>query len=313
MAPRKKKKKDFTTLYVAALAGLVIVLIYFVAYATKTVKLPSFLIGKNTSSTTQKENPLVRPNPSLKKMQENSDKKLPSITYKSVLGDNRVKYKIDHFKKLDVQPLEFEVFDENRKPYTPNDLQIVRGNKMHYIVVSANLNEFQHLYPAFTNGKWKTSAKLPNPGIYYAFVDITTVEGKNMVLRTLLTVKTSPTSISWPRATTDLLANSAGYKAQMKIASLQIYKPNVLSFFLSKNEAVEKNIQPYLDAFGSVVLFRQGDLDSFFMYAQPFSNDPERGLVEFSTTFILPGRYTVFAEFKIGNRIVTFPFTFDVE
>lgn len=313
MPPRKKKKKDFTFLYVATLVALVILLIIVVGNATKTGKFPSFLTPKNTVSKTQATAPLMRPNPYLQKSQEYSEKKLPTVTYKSVSNDNRVKYKIDRFKKLDVQPLEFEIFDENRKPYTPNSLQIIRGSKMHYIVVSANLNGFQHLYPTFEKGKWKVLANLPNPGIYYAFVDIAPVEGKPLIVRTYLTVQTPPSSLSFPKTTPELEAKSAGYKAKLKIASLELYQPNVLSFYLTKNEIVAKNIQQYLGAFGSLVLFRQGDLESFFMYAQPMANDPERGLVEFSTTFILPGRYTVFAEFKIGNKTVTFPFTFDIE
>ena len=313
MASRKKKKKDYTFLYVAALIALVVILVTAIGYATKSAKLPSFFIGKNTTLKTQEANSLVRPNPYIQQSLELEKRKLSSVTYKSVLAGNRVKYKIDHFKKLDIQPLEFEVFDENLKPYTPDNLQIVRGNKMHYIVVSANLNEFQHLYPTFAGGKWKTSSNLPKAGTYYAFVDGAPVDGKSVVLRTMLVVQKPPATISFPRVTENLTVNIAGHKANLKLASFKLYQPNVLSFYLSKNDVVAKNIQPYLEAFGSVTLFRQGDLDSFFMYAQPMANDPERGLVEFSTTFILPGRYTIFAEFKIGNKIVTFPFTFDIE
>lgn len=314
MKNRRKKKKDSTYFYLALLTLLVVVLVGLVGYAAKTSKLPAFFSKNGTTKTQVVTESLIRPNPALKPEYKESQQKLPPITYKSILGEERVKYKIDRFKKLAVQPLEFQVFSEGGKNYTPDDFKTINGYKMHYIVVSYNLTEFQHLYPTFDKGKWKVLAYLPAPGIYYGFVDISPVKEKPVVLRTTLSVQQNLVkNTSFPVTTQDLISKVGEYKAQLTISPSRLFETNILSFVLSKGANIVKNFQPYLGNMGSLVLFRQGDLDSFFMYAQPLSSDASRGLIEFSAIFILPGRYTAFAEFKIGSSIITFPFSFDIE
>lgn len=234
----------------------------------------------------------------------------------SQLAGDRVKYKITTFKKLAAQPLEFELFDANKKALTDADLKTVHGEKIHYIVVSANLREYQHLHPTFSNGKWRVKANLPNPGTYYAYIDIQPVQGNAVVLRSNFIVQTETKgAINYPGLTPNLYAIANGFSAQMGFTPQKpvSHAKNVLTFQLtSLNKAVALALQTYLEAYGHVIILGQNNVDAFIHTHQQNANDIAKGLVSFEAQFSTTGRYTAFAEFKLNGRVYVFPITFDV-
>jgi len=230
----------------------------------------------------------------------------------SVPANTRVKFKIDHFKKLALQPLEFDVLDPSGKAYTDKDLQNVNGQLMHFIVVSADLREFQHLHPTFENGKWKVLANLPTVGTYYSYVDITPVKGDHVVLRSSLIVQKETTDkINYPGLTPNLFAITKNYKAQLALSQALVLQQSVLAFDVSLNGKATA-LSPYLGAVGHVTIFRQGNVDSYTHIHPLSSSNATTGHAEFMTTFVKGGRYTAFAEFQIGKTVYTFPITFDI-
>lgn len=332
------KNKDLTSVYIAVLALVVIVVIFFLAYLSKMGKTPAKQVevpsttgepvmnGQQTATitilpagsqagvagvTASSSQPAGATASSTQQngvqshitMSENSG---------SVPAGSRVKFKIDHFKKLALQPLEFEVFDEQGKAYSSADLRVTKEQRMHFIVVSANLREYMHLHPKYENGKWKVLANLPNPGTYYAYVDITPVKGDPVVLRSNLIVQKETTdTINYPGLTPDLFALTKGYKTQLTISQPIVLQQSVLSFRVTK-DGKDSELSPYLGALGHVVVFRQGNIDSFTHVHPLSSSDAKKGLAEFMNTFVKGGRYTAFAEFKIGSTVYTFPITFDI-
>lgn len=324
-----KKSKDLSSVYIALLALVVIIVVFFLAYLSKMSKLPKpgenltngtpVMNGQQTATITiLPAGSVSSPSNGLLSGQSSESQQgvqsHMTVTENngSVPANTRVKFKIDHFKKLALQPLEFDVFDESGKAYTPKDLKVVNDQAMHFIVVSANLREFQHLNPTFQNGKWKVLANLPNPGTYYAYVDIAPVNGNPVVLRSNLVVQKETTdTINYPGLTPDLFAITKGYKAQLALSQALVLQQSVLSYSLSLNGKAVL-LQPYLSALGHVVIFRHGNIDSY-MHVNPLSSsDAKNGKAEFMTTFVKGGRYTAFAEFKVGTKVYTFPITFDI-
>lgn len=338
-----RKTKDLTSVYIAVLALVVIIVVFFLAYLSKMSKMTKIepttngttvMNGQQTATITilpadgvsspsapngSATGTVSSPTPALlsnklTETQQNGIKSTMSMTENagSVPANDRVKFKIDRFKKLALQPLEFEVFGADGKAYTPKDLKVVHEKAMHFIVVSANLREFQHLHPTYENGKWKTLANLPNPGTYYAYIDIAPVNGDPVVYRSNLIVQQETTdTINYPGLTPDLFAITRGYKAQLALSQPVILQQSVLSYDVTLNGAAVQ-LQPYLGAFGHVVIFRHGNVDSF-MHVHPLnSGDPKKGEAEFMATFLKGGRYTAFAEFEIGTRVLSFPITFDI-
>lgn len=331
------KKKDLTSVYIAVLALVVIVVIFFLAYLSKMGKSPkqaevptttgeAIMNGQQTATITilpaGSQAGQAANNASSSQLTETSTSPTQQngvqshITMAenagSIPAGSRVKFKIDRFKKLALQPLEFEVFDESGKAYSSADLRVSHEQRMHFIVVSANLREYLHLHPTYEGGKWKVLANLPTPGTYYAYVDITPVKGDPIVLRSNLIVQKETTDpISYPGLTPDLFAITKGYKAQLAITQPIVLQQTVLSFHVTK-DGKDAELVPSLGALGHVVVFRHGNIDSFTHVHPLTSSDAKKGLAEFMNTFVKGGRYTAFAEFKVGSTVYTFPITFDI-
>lgn len=232
----------------------------------------------------------------------------------AVPAGNRVKFKIALFQKLAVQPLKFNIYDEKGAEIKPDYLKIEHEQKVHFILASANLKEYQHLHPEYKNGVWNVSANMPTPGTYYAYVNIVPIKGGPVVLRSDLIVR-EPTKgeIKYPGLTPDLFAITDGYKAQLEINGAETLDEKRLTFALTRDGAAVSDIKPYLGAFGHVILLRHGTPDTLVHLHPYFTTDETKGSLVFWAHVSKPGRYTAFAEFKINERIRLFPLTFDVE
>lgn len=328
----KKNKKDFTSVYIALLSLIVIIVVFFLAYLSKMGKLPhqnqqtavqngqAVMNGQQTASITilpagstvppQTTSPAANPG----QTQQSNVQTQPAASQNSgsIPAGSRVKFKIDSFKKLALQPLVFDIFNEGGKAYAPADLKDVDGQKVHFVVVSANLREFQHLNPTYKDGKWNVLANLPNVGTYYAYTDIAPVKGGAVVLRSNLTVQKETTgTISYPGLTPDLFAITKTYKAQLSLKNPLVLQQSALSYHLTQNGKAS-TLAAFMGSFGHLVLFRQRDIDSYTKMNPLTSGNPQQGAAEFMTTFVKGGRYTAFAEFKLGTKVYTFPITFDI-
>jgi hypothetical protein len=226
----------------------------------------------------------------------------------------RVKFQIDNFKKLAVQPLKFNVYDEYGRELTPEYLQTVHENKMHMIVVSANLREYNHVMPEFKNGVWNASVNLPNPGTYYAYIEVSPIKGGQTMLRSELTVREpSKGKPDYPGLTPNNLAISGDVSTVLNFTDAGLESLSTLMFSLTRGGKNVNDVKPFQDAFGHVVLIKHDDTLTFGdAYPLPV-NDETKGIFEFATKFHKAGRYTAYAEFKVGEKVMVFPITFDVQ
>jgi|GEM_PF-3105306 len=232
----------------------------------------------------------------------------------AIPAGSRVKFKIDSFKKLAVQPLKFNVYDEYGKELTPDFLQTVNEHKLHMFVVSSNLSEYSRVFPEYGNGTWNVNVNLPNPGTYYAYVEMAPVKGGNTLLRSELTVReASKGTPSYPALTPNNLAISGNVSAVMNLTDAGLENLSTLMFSLTRDGKNVNDVRPYVGAFGSVTLFRHEDLMSC-TNASPFPViDESKGIFDFGAKFQKAGRYTAFAEFKVGDKVMVFPISFDVQ
>ncbi len=304
-------ENDYSAFFIAALSFIVIVVVLGLSYVSRSAFNPR---NENTQKQdamvgTQKASITILPpeGGEIGATQVQQNNVVPGGMNATNAGD-RVVYKISQFKKLALQPLEFEVFDQNKKAFKPEDLKEVNGAKMHYIFVSANLKDYQHLQPTFKNGKWQTLAAVPNAGTYYGFVEITPLVGNSLVLRSeLIAQQASTDALKYPDLTTDQIFTAKnGLKTTLKYAN------NIFSYLIVRANKPVVGLQPMMGAFGYVTLFKHGEKNSISHPLPTNTSKPDEGKVEFISA-LEPGIYTAFAEFKVLNRVTSFPITFEVK
>lgn len=307
---KKIKRQDtYPSFLITLLSILVILLIMMVSYFAKPA-------GQtvNNKATESGINPLTQ-NTQTSALTQPKTQAGATVTQGAgaVLASTRVKYKIDHFKKLDRQPLEFQVFDAKNKLITPNDLKVVNQAKLQLVVISSNLKEFQSLRPAFQNGKWLTAANMPTAGSYNAYVIYTPVTGHEEILRSELVAQKASTGAPYPGLTTELKTAIGEYFAQLSVQKPVIFQQTQLTFNLTnKNGTPATNLMSLFGEFGHLVIVREGDPDTLINLGSA-SSDTKKGLVQFVTSFAKEGRYVAFAQFKLGLKTLVFPIVFEIK
>ncbi len=235
-------------------------------------------------------------------------------------GDHLAKLagsRIDLENKSNLQPgevtLKFKLYGLDGHEFGDKDLKVAHEKKMHFLMVRDDMTGFQHLHPEYTDGKWQVKTNVSEKGNYQLYVDIVPTEEDAIVLRVPVSIGGDTANAKVPIPNTDLSAEDNGYKAVLKSEGALKTKENVkLTFELTKNGKPVENIDPYLGAFGHVVLLRHTDADDFFHVHPLTESKPTDSKVQFEAQFPVKGRYTLYAQFNVDGSVKTFPITVDV-
>jgi hypothetical protein len=207
----------------------------------------------------------------------------------------------------------FKIYGSHGQELTDADLQVNHDKKMHFILVRDDLNYFQHLHPAYQNGVWGVTTTITNPGTYNTYADIEPTQEAASVIRTPLVIGGTTSNAHIPTPTANLAATDGTIRARLVTTSSFKTKENtVLTFAITEKGKAVTNLQPYLGAFGHVVLLRHDNPDSYLHVHPVTEAQPTDGNVVFATTFPEKGRYSLYAQFNVGGAIKTFSITLDV-
>ncbi|HET6529232.1 MAG TPA: hypothetical protein VFH03_01245 [Actinoplanes sp.] len=187
--------------------------------------------------------------------------------------------------------------------------QVVHDKPLHLIVVRRDLTGFQHLHPSMaSDGTWRTPLTLAEPGSYRAIADFTASIGGRQVATTLgvdLAVPGHYRPIPLPapsrQAVTDTF--TVTYQGQPRTGSTQ---PLVMT--VTKGRPVQP--EPYLGAFGHLVVFREGDIAYVHVHPEAELAD---GKIKFWLAAPGAGRYRMFLDFQVGGTVHTAAWTAVVE
>ncbi|WP_238488690.1 hypothetical protein [Actinoplanes flavus] len=203
------------------------------------------------------------------------------------------------------QRLDFTINGPGGAPVTTYD--VVHDKPLHLIVIRRDLTGFQHLHPVMAaDGTWSVDLTLAEPGVYRMIADFTAVVGGERLVSTLgsdLTVAGDYTPVTLPdpaRATT-VDGLQVGYEGTPVTESTQ---PLLMTVTDSAGRPV--TVEPYLGAFGHLVVLRQGDLGYVHVH-------PETQLVDGKVKFWLaapsPGTYRMFFDFQVAGKVSTAAWT----
>lgn len=184
---------------------------------------------------------------------------------------------------------------------------IVHDKPLHLIVVRRDLSGFQHLHPVMaSDGTWSIDLTLARPGIYRMIADFTAVVGGQQVATTLgsdLTVAGdyAPEALPAPAQAAETGGFRVAYEGKPDTASTQ---PLLMS--VTGADGKGATLDPYLGAFGHLVVMREGDLAYVHVHPETQLVD---GKVKFWLALPSAGSYRMFFDFQVAGTVHTAAWT----
>jgi hypothetical protein len=197
------------------------------------------------------------------------------------------------------QQLSFRIAGASGAPVTT--FAVVHDKLLHLIVVRRDLTGYQHLHPTMApDGTWSIDLTLAQPGIYRMIADFTAVVGGQQIAATLgsdLTVAGSyaPAPLPAPVRTAHTAGLDVVYQGTPDTRSVQ---PILMS--VTGPDGKPAALQPYLGAFGHLVMIRQGDLGYVHIHPEP---QLVGGKVKFWLTAPSRGTYRMFFDFQVAGQV----------
>lgn len=204
----------------------------------------------------------------------------------------------------------FTIVGPDRKPVT--SFAIVHEKPLHMIVVHRDLDGYQHLHPDMApDGTWRVPLELPRPGVWRVYADFSALDAAGtatpLTLGVDLTVAGDyqPRALAAPARTATVDGFTVTYEGTPQSGVV-----NPVLFRISRDGAPVTDLEPYLGAYGHLVVLREGDLAYVHVH-------PEERVVDDGVRFWLsvpgPGRYRMFFDFQLAGVVRTAEFTLAVE
>nr|WP_194815583.1 hypothetical protein [Nocardia sp. XZ_19_385] len=203
----------------------------------------------------------------------------------------------------------FRILGPDGNPVTEYDA--IHDRELHLIVVQRELTGFWHVHPELAaDGTWAVRLNLPAAGAYRVFTDIAPrALGKTITLGADLALAGAYTPQPTPEAART--ATVDGYEVTLD-GDLVAGAGQLITLTVRKDGQPVTDLQPYLAAFGHLVVIRAGDLA--YVHVHP-NGEPGDGVtapgpeITFHTAVPGPGTYRLFLDFKHGDVVRTAAFT----
>jgi YHS domain-containing protein/plastocyanin len=203
------------------------------------------------------------------------------------------------------------------------DFQIVHEKRLHLIVVSDDLSYFSHEHPQLgPDGRFRLQTRFPSGGRYLLFGDFTPAQGMNQILRSEVNVQgAKPAAVSKLVADKNLTKTVDGITVSVKPSRpLEAGKPVLLTYTLKKAGKPLTDMQLYLGANGHLMAINRNGRDIVHTHTVGQGGAVTSAMAtasgpRFTYDLTLPtgGLTKIWAQFQRGGRVLTVPFTFDVQ
>ncbi|WP_343046188.1 hypothetical protein [Nonomuraea typhae] len=203
---------------------------------------------------------------------------------------------------------QFTVTGPGGRPVT--DYKVEHDKKLHFIVVSRDLNTFQHVHPEMAaDGLWSVKVTFPAAGTYRAFADFTPAGGQALTLGA--DIQVAGDFQPKPLPAVSRTAEVDGYTVTLD-GDLIPGRSSKLTLKVGKDGKPVTDLQPYLGAYGHLVALRAGDLA--YLHVHP-DGEPGDGRtkpgpeITFYAEAPSGGDYRLFLDFQHGGAVHTADFT----
>ncbi|OKJ16900.1 hypothetical protein [Kitasatospora sp. CB01950] len=205
--------------------------------------------------------------------------------------------------------LSFRVLAPDGRPLTA--YKPAHEKELHLIVASRDLTSFQHLHPVrAADGTWTVPADIAKAGDYRLFADfVPAAETESLTLGADLHATGDYRPATLPQTGRSVTVD--GYTVTLT-GDLAAGKAGRLAFAVSKDGRPVDDLDPYLAAYGHLVVLRAGDLG--YLHVHP-DGEPGDGVtepgpeVDFTATAPSAGDYRLFLDFQHAGTVHTAAFT----
>jgi len=227
-------------------------------------------------------------------------------------------------------PLRFRITDERGRAV--RDFKVEHEKRLHMIVVRRDTAVFRHVHPTMrADGTWEVDVALPEAGVYRAYADFTTGDGKQTLAADLFVPGDfAPKALPAPRATDRAVdddgSSADGIDVTLDAPKLRAGREAQLTFAAVRDGQPLEALEPYLGAKGHLVALREGDLAYLHVHPTEAETEasgghehgasgdggPHANEVGFAATFPTAGRYRLFLQVKVDGRVRTVDYTVEV-
>ncbi len=200
---------------------------------------------------------------------------------------------------------------------------------MHLIVVDSSLAYYNHIHPTLANGVFGINLNFPSDGVYRLYMEFFPTGGTEQHFAVTMPVGNNPQAApSVQRVDTNNTKTADALRVtatptsgnSFSIADFQSSK-QVLNFHITESDGSPvKNIEPYLGAFGHLVMIKQDTYQYVHVHPLPSNDvsfagpDIQFAPLAFANFKPLePGIYRAFAQFKRNGKIMTVDFTWELK
>jgi hypothetical protein len=203
------------------------------------------------------------------------------------------------------QPFRFHIAGDSGAPITT--FAVVHDKPLHLVVVRRDLSGYRHLHPTMApDGTWSVDLTFAAAGSWRAYADFTAIVGGRQIPTTLgvdLTVPGDYAPLALPTVAREATVGgfTVAYDGTPVVGSSQ-----PLLIRVTGAGGTPAALQPYLGAYGHLVVLRDGDLGYVHVHPEPQLVD---GAVKFWSAAPGPGRYRLFFDFQVDGTVHTAAFT----
>jgi len=192
---------------------------------------------------------------------------------------------------------------------------VAHEQRLHLIVVRSDGTQFRHVHPTLAaDSVWSLPWSWKAAGSYrlYAdFVPADIADGPDLTLTRTVDVAGTYTPASV--VATSRTSSIDGFDVTLD-GELSVGSDSDLTLMITRAGKPVTTLQPYLGAFGHLVVLRDGDLA--YLHVHPMGEDPGESdlsgpTITFSSRAPTAGRYLLYLDFQVDGRVHTATFTLD--
>ena len=195
------------------------------------------------------------------------------------------------------------------------DYAVSHDQRLHLIVVRSDGTQFRHVHPTLAaDGVWSLPWSWNAAGTYRVYADFIPADiadGTDLTLTRTVEVAGiyTPASVAAAARTSSIDGFDVTLDGELRVGS-----DSNLTATITRAGKPVTTLQPYLGAFGHLVVLRGGDLA--YLHVHPMGEDPgEDDLSGPTVTFMsqapTAGRYLLYLDFQVDGQVHTAPFTID--